>query len=578
MVLVPAPLGADPRQVVTPLIPSRIKELLQMLGILEPWRHIPAGLRSGFSVGVSQPLLRSYLFRKSRFFKSKRRIYRRLHCRRMCRGPLFSCIHASRTRVNNWPIHNISSGLVPKPNSSKLRLIQDLSYPQNNPKVTSVNSMICADDFPTAWGTFSSTADLILSLPPGCRAATFDISAAYRITPVRPDQQNYTCIRWRDKVYVDRAVCFGLASSAGVFGAVADMLVAIYTASGYRALTKWVDDFFVVAFPSDTWSEEDFVALTTQLGVPWSLEKTRKLAPVQRFTGFDWDLRNRTVALPQEKLNAVIALIARWAAPEARFTAVDAASLHGKLVHISSVFVCIRPFLRSASRFAATMASRTYRAARAPPTDLIADLSWIRFCLQSSPNVLPLRPRVPLDLGWWGDASSSFGIGVVIQGLWAVWKYAPGFTVGPNQPFDIGWAEAVAVELALRLALHHDVISSATHAGTLLLVRSDNQGVVTVVNKGRSRSSNTNRVLKEVGLERLCSVSTSTPNLVSFSCGHRCTACFLAFSFHFRPSTYQAGRMSLTRCRAAIFQVSCVVFPRRLCGRSCRCRCICRTN
>lgn len=178
-------------------------------------------------------------------------------------------------------------GLVPKPNSSKLRMIQDLSFPRNNPSTPSINSFINSDDFPTAWGTFSSTVDLILSLPPGCRAATFDISAAYRITPVRPDQQNFTCIHWKGMVYVDRAACFGLASSAGVFGAVADMLVAIYQASGYRALTKWVDDFFVVAFPSDTWSEDDFVALTGHLGVPWSAEKTRPLAVVQRFTGFN---------------------------------------------------------------------------------------------------------------------------------------------------------------------------------------------------------------------------------------------------------------------------------------------------
>ncbi len=46
------------------------------------------------------------------------------------------------------------------------------------------------------------------------------------------------------------------------------MLIAIYQASGYRALTKWVDDFFVVAFPDDVWTEAEFMGLTSQLGVP----------------------------------------------------------------------------------------------------------------------------------------------------------------------------------------------------------------------------------------------------------------------------------------------------------------------
>ncbi|GBE77166.1 hypothetical protein SCP_0100380 [Sparassis crispa] len=90
---------------------------------------------------------------------------------------------------------------------------------------------------------------MILALPPGATAATFNISSAYRITPVHPSQQHALCIWWHGKVYIDRAVCFSLSSSAGVFGAVADMLVAIYCARGYGPLKKWVDDFFVVHLP-----------------------------------------------------------------------------------------------------------------------------------------------------------------------------------------------------------------------------------------------------------------------------------------------------------------------------------------
>ena len=51
---------------------------------------------------------------------------------------------------------------------------------------------------------------------------------------------------WQGLVYVDHAVIFGLLSSAGVFGCVADMLVAIYKATGFHTLLKWVDDFFVI--------------------------------------------------------------------------------------------------------------------------------------------------------------------------------------------------------------------------------------------------------------------------------------------------------------------------------------------
>jgi len=119
------------------------------------------------------------------------------------------------------------------------------------------------------------------------------------------------------------------------------------------------------------------------------------------------------------------------------------------------------------------------------------------------PNRFPLTPSTPVDVDWWGDASTSFGIGVTIGGRWAVWKWASGVKVGPKQRFDIGWAEAVAVELALQLALAEGLLVPGH-----FLVRSDNAGVVAVLNRGRSRSRETNKVLKSIysimATNRLC--------------------------------------------------------------------------
>jgi hypothetical protein len=85
-------------------------------------------------------------------------------------------------------------GLVPKPHTDIFQMIQDMSYPQNNPDVTSVNHAINADDFSTAWDSFNNTVSIILSLPADCLAATFNISAAYCLTPILPDQQHHLCI------------------------------------------------------------------------------------------------------------------------------------------------------------------------------------------------------------------------------------------------------------------------------------------------------------------------------------------------------------------------------------------------
>jgi len=109
------------------------------------------------------------------------------------------------------------------------------------------------------------------------------------------------------------------------------------------------------------------------------------------------------------------------------------------------------------------------------------------------PNRQPLHSSIPIDLNWWGDGSTSFGIGIVLGTHWCAWHWAPNIRVGPHHKYNIGWAEAIAVELALLLALQLNLLASGTY-----LVCSNNSGVVAVLNKGCSRNQNTNEVLKRI--------------------------------------------------------------------------------
>jgi hypothetical protein len=145
---------------------------------------------------------------------------------------------------------------------------------------------------------------------------------------------------------------FGLASSAGMFGSIRDMLIAIYREAGYSHILKWVDNFFVIHLPKQSWTEQEFMDLTGYFGVPWSLKKMQLLATIQRYIGFDWDLDSCMIMLPLDKLTKSLSLLDQWQSPDNKFTAREAASLHGKLVHISCIFSLIRPFLHGISTFA----------------------------------------------------------------------------------------------------------------------------------------------------------------------------------------------------------------------------------
>lgn len=238
--------------------------------------------------------------------------------------------------------------------------------------------------------------------------------------------------------------------------------------------------------------------LTGFCGVPWSMKKMRPLASIQQYIGFDWNLESHTVTLPAERLSKSLSLLDTWLAPNGAFSARDATSLHGKLVHISCIFPIIRPFLRGSAHFAHSFKSPLTKMPIFLPLQAI--LSWVQFIIRSLPNEIPLASPEPINLQWWGDASMSFGVGIALGSYWAVWKWAPGFVVGPQQAYDIGWAEAVMVEFGLHLSIDLNLFSITNCQGGSFLVHSDNAGIIAVANKGRSRSHETNKILKHIYL------------------------------------------------------------------------------
>ena len=83
----------------------------------------------------------------------------------------------------------------------------------------------------------------IARLPPGSQAATRDEAEAYRTIPLHPSQWNGTVVRVGDDTFnIDTCLSFGLAPSAGVYGACADAANDILRAEGIGPIIKWVDN------------------------------------------------------------------------------------------------------------------------------------------------------------------------------------------------------------------------------------------------------------------------------------------------------------------------------------------------
>lgn len=82
----------------------------------------------------------------------------------------------------------------------------------------------------------------IIQLGPGTLMAK---KSTYRIVPVHPEDRHLLGMRWRDEVYVDTVLPFGLRSAPKIFNAFADALMWIGRSHRIEDLDHYLDDFFL---------------------------------------------------------------------------------------------------------------------------------------------------------------------------------------------------------------------------------------------------------------------------------------------------------------------------------------------
>jgi hypothetical protein len=209
--------------VVTPFIWQKWHEHLECAGALDEFADVLKGIRFGWCLGVpdSFPLISSYIPNDHRSAVDQPNfIMSYIHSEvsaccytgpfsQDCLECLIGCFHTS------------SLGVIPKPGSSKFRLIQDHSFPRNHQFIPSVNSAIDSSPFPCDWGTFEDCECLVTEAPPGTQVAAFDIASAHRCSPIAPKDQWFVCVMYVVggvvQIWIDHAASFGGASSNRMF-------------------------------------------------------------------------------------------------------------------------------------------------------------------------------------------------------------------------------------------------------------------------------------------------------------------------------------------------------------------------
>jgi hypothetical protein len=307
--------------------------------------------------------------------------------------------------------------------------------------------------------------------------------------PVAPEDRLHVCVVWKGKVILDFCCCFGCSSSSGIFGRCADAIKTIYI-----YLNFW--HFPILPSPSGPWTysyDESLIwDVANTLGWPWS-KKPGKCIPFTftfKYVGFEWDLTQKTVCLPDSKRQKFLAKLAPWV-QNGKVSAKECQSLVGSLNHCSVVVFSSHAHLPSLYRFSAQFQSHSKFVKLSIPDSLLKDIEWWHTAL-SDPLAcsMPIRHRPPpSSCKIYVDASTSWGVGLLVDGRWQAWQLSDGWH---SDGRDIGWAEMLAVEMAL-LTLIAGKFPPATYT-----ILSDNSGVVGAFSASYSRNSHQNSILRHI--------------------------------------------------------------------------------
>lgn len=504
LVIAPQISGASERErIITPYDATAFESTLRAHGLLGKYPDLPSRLRYGFPIGDMPRILQTSTPKNHASDPNHLTFIMDYAAEQVALGRMSGPYTRSEVEsILKSPFVTSPLSVVDKAGApGKYRLVQNCSY--RNELGVSVNMWIDPDDFPTEWGTAAEFAEIVATCAPGSQACSLDVDSAFRNIPIHPNHKPWLVIQVENgSFYIDHVCPFGIASGCGLQGCIMDAIVDILAARGIHLTKKWVDDLSNVREPTGidangAWiyshGVQDIFDVTAPLGVPWKAAKCFDYAFSVIYLGFLWDLPARTVSLPEEKrvryLAKVEALLAVIDAGK-QVTYSDAMSVNGTLSHIAFVYPQGRAYLTSLSAFTAKFPSRL--ALRWPPHSLVSDLRWWLDTLRAPGVYRSLTPRGELrDLGISVDASTSWGVGVVIGGKVDAWKLRSGWK---SERRDIGWAEMVAVELAVR----H--VEGMGLRDCDILVLSDNMGVVGAFTRGRSRNYQVNASIRRAAV------------------------------------------------------------------------------
>jgi hypothetical protein len=253
-----------------------------------------------------------------------------------------------------------------------------------------------------------------------------DIKSAFRLCPVCPDDRHLLGFSWDNKLYFDKVLAMGLASSCRIFETFSTAVKWIALKHIRKAyIAKILDDFLLVTDADHPCPDLAFSLLKTiftHLGIPLAEEKCVPPCKCLVYLGLEIDILNMCIKLPVDKVHKCVeSIMDLMGKKKTRVKQIH--SLCGLLQFACRAVVPGRPFLRRLydATIRVTNPKFYIRISREMKDDLSV---WLNFLSNYNGRSMFLAhqlqtPRFTIL----SDASSSVGFGAICGDLWlyGVW-------------------------------------------------------------------------------------------------------------------------------------------------------------
>ena len=385
-------------------------------------------------------------------------------------------------------------GLIPKSEPGKFRLIQHLSYPHGN----SINDGIDRAYCEVQYASFDVAVGLVASIGADALLAKADIKSAFRLLPIHPLDFELLGIKVGAEYFVDKALPMGASCSPALFERFSSFLEWVTKqVANSQFCTHYADDFLLLGYKGAGLGScarlvQSLNTTCQKFGVPLATEKSVGPSPSLTYLGLVIDAANQQIAVPPEKITKISTQIEKVRGL-AKVSLRELQSLIGSLSFICKAVGPGRAFLRRLINLTCgiTVPWHKIRITQGAKADLGMWLVFLRD--YNGVSLIPDQMWVDeRDLEFFTDASGSIGFGGFFAGRWFQGHWPANF----GNSHSITFLEFFPVVVAV-------VLWAPLLSGKRIILRSDNEAVVAILNKQTSKCIHVMKLVRFMVLQCL---------------------------------------------------------------------------